>query len=133
MKMSGKSHVSMERNICLVCAKEYDTGAILLHRQLQPRLEPRTVTGWGLCPEDQRWFDDGFVALIECDPARSATPAAGELVHPGRAYRTGRVGHLKREVFLKLFTLQIAATVPCVFVEPPVMQKLEALYRASVS
>jgi hypothetical protein len=131
--MSGKSHVSMERHICLICTAEYDTGAILLHRQLRPRLEKYTVTGWGLCPEHQRLFDDGFVALVECDPARSGTPAAGEVVDPGRARRTGRVAHLKREVFSKLFSVQIAATLPCVFVEPPVMEKLEALHRASAT
>src|SRR5688572_18010390 len=33
--MSDKSHVSMERRICLVCAAPYETGAILLDKRLR--------------------------------------------------------------------------------------------------
>lgn len=131
--MSSKSHVSMERHICLICATEYDTGAILLQRRLRPCLERYTVTGWGLCPEHQRLFEDGFVGLVECDPARSVIQATDERVDPSSAYRTGRIAHLKREVFSKFFNVQIATTLPCVFVEPLVMEKLEALHRASAT
>jgi hypothetical protein len=70
--MSEKSHVSLERHLCLVCGAEYDTGAILLDRRLRASLDRHTTTGWGLCPEHRRLCDEGFVALVECDPARSA-------------------------------------------------------------
>jgi hypothetical protein len=73
------------------------------------------------------------VALIECDPLRSETPAAVELVDPGHPRRTGRVAHVKREVFSQLFSVQIAPTFPCVFVEPAVMEMLEALHRESAT
>ena len=133
--MSEKSHVSMERCVCFICTAEYDTGAILLHRRLRPCLERYTVTGWGLCPEHQRLFDDGFIALVECHLPRggaSEAPAA-EMMDPSHAERTGRVAHMKREVFLQLFNVEIAQTFPCVFVEPTVMEYLEALNRASVA
>jgi hypothetical protein len=132
--MSEKSHVSMERQVCLICTTEFDTGAILLHRRLRPCLERYTVTGWGLCVEHQRLFDDGFVALVECRLSQGAeSGAAAEAIDPGHVRRTGRVAHMKREAFSRLFQAEIAPTVPCVFIEPGVMEQLETLNRASVT
>ncbi len=94
--MSEKSHVSVERHLCLACGAAYDTGTILLDRRLRARLERYTTTGWGLCLEHQRLFDDGFVALVECDPGKSGHPSSADRLKPDQAYRTGRVLHLKR-------------------------------------
>ena len=35
--------------------------------------------GWGLCPEHQKLSDDGFVALLECDPQCSGSQAGGRM------------------------------------------------------
>src|SRR5215467_9695541 len=72
--MNDKSHVSLEQHTCLVCMKSYGTGALLLDRRLRATLEHHTLTGWGLCPEHQKMNQEGFVALIECDPEKSHTP-----------------------------------------------------------
>lgn len=69
--MNDKSHVSMEERVCLVCGNPFDTGAILLDKRLRQSMAHRTVTGWGLCPEHEQMFKDGYVALVECDPERS--------------------------------------------------------------
>ena len=125
--MNEKSHVSLEQHVCLVCGTRFDTGAILLDRRLRASMERHTATGWGLCPEHQKLSDDGFVALVECDPQRSGSPAGGGRVKPEQAYRTGRLAHLKREAFAQVFDVPIAADQPCVFVEPGVIEQLQTM------
>jgi len=124
--MNEKSHVSLEQHVCLVCGSAFETGAILLDKGLRASMEHHTVTGWGLCPEHQRLFDDGFVALVECDPQRSGSLASGRM-QPEQAYRTGRLAHLKREVFAEVFNVHIEDRQPCVFVEPGVIEQLQAM------
>lgn len=125
--MNDKSHVSLEQHVCLVCGTRFDTGAVLLDRRLRASMERHTATGWGLCPEHQKLSDDGFVALVECDPQRSGSPAGGGRVKPEQAYRTGRLAHLKREAFAQVFNMPIAADQPCVFVEPGVIEQLQTM------
>ncbi|HCL4034881.1 ATPase [Pseudomonas aeruginosa] len=125
--MNDKSHVSMEQHVCLVCGVAFDTGAILLDKRLRASMERHTATGWGLCAEHQKLADDGFVALVECDPQRSGSPASGGRVKPEQAYRTGRLAHLKREAFAQVFNVPIAADQPCVFVEPGVIEQLQTM------
>ncbi|VUZ23913.1 Uncharacterised protein [uncultured Comamonas sp.] len=86
-----------------------------------------TATGWGLCPEHQKLSDDGFVALVECDPQRSGSPSDADRMKPEQAYRTGRLAHLKREVFARVFNVPIADKQPCVFVEPSVIEQLQSM------
>ena len=123
--MNDKSHVSMEQHVCLVCGVAFDAGAILLDKRLRASMERHTTTGWGLCAEHQKLADDDFVALVECDPQRSGSPNGS--VKPEQAYRTGRLAHLKRHVFSKMFNVPIEANQPCVFVEPGVIEQLEAM------
>jgi len=123
--MNDKSHVSMEQHVCLVCGVAFDTGAILLDKRLRASMERHTTTGWGLCAEHQKLADDDFVALVECDPQRSGSPNGS--VKPEQAYRTGRLAHLKRHVLSKMFNVRIEANQPCVFVEPGVIEQLEAM------
>ncbi|ABM59436.1 hypothetical protein [Verminephrobacter eiseniae] len=129
--MNDKSHVSMEQRVCLVCGVAFDTGAILLDKRLRASMERHTTTGWGLCAEHQKLADDGFVALVECNPQRSGSP--GGSVKPEQAYRTGRLAHLKRHVFAKVFNVTIEASQPCVLVEPGVIEQLEAMVSPAAS
>lgn len=122
-----KSHVSLERHVCLVCGTAFDTGSILLDRRLRASMEHHTATGWGLCPEHQKLSDDGFVALVECDPQRSGLPASGTRLKPDQAYRTGRLAHLKRDKFASVFNVSIGANQTCVFVEPGVIERLQTM------
>ena len=123
--MTEKSHVSLEQNVCVVCGITYETGAILIDKRLRQSLERFTCTGSGLCPEHQRRYDEGFVALVECDPEKSGSPAAGALLKPAEAYRTGRIAYLKREICTQVFNVQIGSELPYVFVEPGVIEKLQ--------
>jgi len=125
--MNDTSHVSLEQHVCLVCGVRFDTGSILLDKRLRARLQRHTVTGWGLCAEHQKLYDEGFVALVECDPRRSGLPAGHGRMQPEAAWRTGRLAHLQRDVFAKVFNVPIAAGKPCVFVEPGVIEQLQAM------
>src|SRR5450830_1148211 len=80
--MNDKSHVSLEQHVCLVCGTRFDTGTILLDRRLRASMEHHTATGWGLCAEHQKLSDDGFVALVECDPQRSDASAGAARMKP---------------------------------------------------
>ncbi len=125
--MNDKSHVFLEQHVCLVCGARFDTGAILLDKRLRASMERHTATGWGLCPEHQKLSDDGFVALVECDPQRSRAAAGAARMKPDQAHRTGRLAHLKHEVFADVFNVPIEDKQPCVFVEPGVIEQLQAM------
>lgn len=125
--MNEKSHVSMERRVCLVCGATYETGSILLDRHLRASMQRQTTTGWGLCPEDQKLYDAGFVALVECDPERSGVPAPGARLKPEQVYRTGRIAHVRREVVEAAFNVPPMANQACVFVDTEVIDKVHAL------
>jgi hypothetical protein len=125
--MNEKSFVSMERRICLACGHRYDTNTLLFDRRLAKSLSQYTITGWGLCPNDQKRYEDGFVALVECDPAKSGVGPTTQNLLPNSAYRTGVVVHLKRAVFERICNVTISPDLPLVFVEPGVIAKIRAL------
>ncbi len=70
-------------------------------------------------------MDEGYVALVECDPARSGNPV--DTLHTRKAYRTGKVAHLKRALFADLFDRPLAPYLPFVFVEPGVIDMRQKL------
>jgi len=125
--MNDKSHVSLEQHVCLVCGKAFDTGAVLLDKRLRASMEHHTKMGWGLCPEHQKLSDDGFVALVECDPQRSGSPMGAARMKPEQAYRTGRLAHVRRTVFTQVFNVSIKDEQACVFVEPGVIDQLQSM------
>lgn len=125
--MSNKSHASLEQRVCQVCGTPFDTGSILLDKRLRANLEDRTTTGWGLCPEHQKLFSDGYIALIEFDPKRSAKPTRPLRMNPESAYRTGKVAHIKRELFDTLFSEKLDADQACVFAELGLIDCLETM------
>jgi hypothetical protein len=125
--MNDKSHVSLEQHVCLVCGKAFDTGTILLDKRLRASIEHHTKTGWGRCPEHQKLSDDGFVALVECDPQLSDSPAGAARMKPDLAYRTGRLAHLRCTVFTQMFNVPIEDKQACVFVEPGVIDQLQSM------
>ncbi|RLM14206.1 ATPase [Gibbsiella quercinecans] len=125
--MNEKSHVSLEQHVCLVCGTNFDTGNILLDKRLRASMDRYTTTAWGLCSEHQRLFDEGYIALVECDPQRSGSPSKTGLLKPEQAYRTGRLAHLKRDVFTDMFNVSITTNQACVFVEPGVIERLQMM------
>jgi len=118
----SKSYVSMEQKQCIVCGTAYDSGTILLDKRLRESMEHKTITGYGLCPEHQELFDKGYIALVE-----ATAPAGRANIKPEDANRTGAICHLKREAANHIFDISLDSKLPMVFVEPGVIEKLQAM------
>jgi hypothetical protein len=125
-----KSYVSMEQKKCLVCCKDFGNGTILLDRRLREKFETYTLTGWDLCPEHQKLFNDGFIALVGVDKAKSKILSNGNL-NPEDAYRTGEIAHLRFEAFDRIMNVSgkdpEGKRFPVLFCEPDVIRKLEKI------
>jgi hypothetical protein len=107
-----KSFVSMEQQVCIVCGKTFDTGALLLDKRMRNSMEPHTVTGMGMCPEHQKLKDDGYIALVEADQATNT--------------RLGRVAHVRASVWGHIFNVPVPEK-GVAFVEKDAMDKIEAM------
>lgn len=122
--MSEKSHVSMEQHVCVVCGKQFDTGTILLDKRMRATLERHTITGMGMCPAHTEKREQGYVALIECDPEKS--DVSGNTARPDKVWRTGNVVHLKREAWERIFDTPVPENMVA-FIEPDVVAILEKM------
>lgn len=124
--MTEKSHVSMGAKVCLVCCEEFPDGTVLLDRQLRPKFNRITVTGWGICPDHAKQLDNGKnVALVEIDPVRSPAKPDGT-VDPTQAYRTGLTMLIDRAAFNEGLTGcdPIPESQPVVFVQEGMFEKM---------
>lgn len=110
--MPDKSYVSLEQHICQVCGIACDTGAVLVDRRLKASMDRHTVTGYGLCQEHRKLFDDGYVALVE-------RTESGEL--------TGTIVHMRRTKFDEFFTVALESDMPMVYVHPEVVELLKTI------
>jgi hypothetical protein len=115
----------MEQKMCPVCGKEWDTGSILLHRRLVQKFEPRTVTGYGMCPEHQQLFDLGYVAVVGIDEEKSSNTHRGHKLKMEDVWRTGRIAHVRREVYARMFNVEIPDDLPMVWGDDAVLDLLE--------
>lgn len=86
--MTEKSHVSLAQHQCFICGSLFDTGEVLLDKRLRATLEPKTVTGLGVCEKCKAQIADGFVAILEAN-------CTGE--------QTGRSLFLRASVFSDIF------------------------------
>jgi hypothetical protein len=126
--MTDKSFVTLEQHLCQVCGKPFDTGALLLDRRLHDRFEHHTVTGNGLCPDDQAKLNEDYVALVAVDPSKSGI-ADNKTLKPAEAYRTGALAHVRRSVYEKIFNVPVPKGCPMVFCEPEVISMLEKMQK----
>ncbi len=125
--MSDKSYVTMEQHQCPVCGKTHDTGNILMDQRLRERFERFTVTGMSLCPEHKKLHDDGYLALVAVDPAKSKPDYASGHIKPENAWRTGKVAHLKHGPAAKMFDNLSDPLPEFVFCDDEVIDKLIAM------
>lgn len=116
-----KSHVSIAQGICPICGTTHDTGEILLDKHLRDSMEMHTITGWHICPECKSKTDQGYIRLVEIDPAKSTVRPNGN-IDPEGAFRTGLIMDVRKEVFQKIFN--VPATQSFVFIDPEVTSAL---------
>lgn len=118
----SKSYVTLEQHVCKVCGKAFDTGAILMDRRMTERFEHHTVTDYGLCPEDQAKFNDGYLALVAV-----SNIGPGNTLKPREAKPTGTIVHIRRTVAREIFNIPIADDLVMCYVQPEVVTKLEEM------
>jgi len=73
---------------------------------MKPTFEKHTTTGYGLCKDCQQKKDDGYVALIVCDPTKS-TIVGGKVQKMEDAHRTGEIIHVRKAAARRIFTIDI--------------------------
>ena len=120
--MNDKAYVSMEQAVCPVCGCTFDTGSILLDRRLKNSMERHTTTHMEMCPEHNKLFNEGYIALIET----TSQPGANGLLKQENALRTGQLCHVSRRMWDHVFDVE-APEGGIVFVEPGVIDKLKGM------
>lgn len=115
--------VAMATKQCPVCLKIHsDNTEILIHKNFRPIKKDQTFTGYGLCKEHQKLFDDGFIAMVAIeDNGQTGT------VKQENAVRTGNIAHLRRAVFDDMFDVTLPESQEMVFISNEVVEMLEKL------
>lgn len=116
-----KSFVSLEQAVCPICGIKHDTG-VLIHKNLRPVLESKTVTHMALCPEHKAKHEEGYLALV----AVKNVPQ-GNTLKPQDADRTGEVVHIRRHIADQIFNVQIPHNLPMIYIEPGIIDKLKEM------
>jgi len=120
------SHVTMEQHQCPICLAIFETGNILLDQRLRKKFEMKTLTGHSPCTSCKEKLSQGFVALIETTDTRQGSKATLDVP------RSGNLVFMKREAFSQIFNVPPPANwPPMVFIEPGVIQQLQALLENS--
>ena len=116
----SNNFVAMSEHICQVCCKCHTHNTeILIHKNLRDIPEDKRVTGWGLCEEHDRLFNEGYIALVG-----ALAPEGSTTLKEEDAHRTGDIIHMKRTVFKETFDANISDDLPMVFVEPEVVKMI---------
>jgi len=125
--MINNDFVAMEQNICPVCGitHEYNTG-VLLHKNLKTIPDDKRVTGYGLCEEHDKLFQDGYIALVVTDESKSTVNDKGNMDMQD-AHRTGALIHVRRELFNDLLKTELPETQEMVFIDEELAEKLSLL------
>ena len=101
-----KSFVSMERKICMITGKVYETNSLILDKRMRDRFDQYTTTGFGICPEAQENIDKGFCAFVAIDHDKSELNENGTY-SPEGVYRTGAVAFVKYEAAKEMFDVKV--------------------------
>lgn len=132
----SKSYVAIEKEKCIVCGHDFDTGALLLNRQLREVFDSMgVVTGWGICPPCKEFYDDEYVALVAIDESKSMAMKGATTIKPENAYRTGEIVHLRASAFERMFNVPCrkpdGTLFPMMFVDPDVVEMLKKMQSES--
>ena len=72
MKLTDKSWVSLERHVCIICGKEYDTCNLVMKQgrtkkeiSLAETMDKYTVTGIGICEECKPQGDQCLFVAVD--------------------------------------------------------------------
>lgn len=120
--------VALEQRQCVVCGSLYETGNLLMDTRLRNVFDGKhACTGLGMCPEHQKYVDDGYIICIEVSnqPGKN-----GEALKPEDADRTGNICFIKKEAACEIFDMPIES--PVVYFQMGVIEKLKNLFKDAV-
>lgn len=89
---------------------------VLLDQGLQNNLNRTTVTGFGLCEEHEKMYNDGYIALVVVDPERTKNAHSGRVRAEG-VFRTGELLFLRKEVVRDIFNISEDDERPLLFID----------------
>ncbi len=113
--------VAMETNLCPVCGIEhsYNTGILIDKRMKKIK---NTLSGYSLCQEHDRLFNDGYLALIEVTNDHTTN----EVISLKSANRTGKIAFVRRELADKMFNVSDARSL--MFIDREAMSEIEKIH-----
>lgn len=124
----NNSYVAMEELLCPICGVKHSYKAgILLNKRLQTIKPEETLTGYGICEEDQQRIDDGYIALVIVDPSKSNLEEDAT-VQIENVYRTGGLIFMKRAFFSRMVNKEISEDTPMVFIDPETAETIKKLH-----
>lgn len=124
--------VAMAQKMCPVCGSIHEHNAeILINKRFQKIDKDERITGYGLCEEHDKLFQDGYLALVVTDESKSAiTKHEGnklDTLKEENACRTGDLMHIRRTVFNKLFDTESPEDQEMVFIDIALFEKLKEM------
>lgn len=122
--MSDKSFQSLEQSTCIVCGCKCESDLGKMDAQLRDLVQQLGIAKCSLCPACRAFRDQGFIALVECDPEKSGNPKTGQRLMPEEVHRTGLIILVDEETFTAVFQKPALSRMPCVYVPPGVIQRL---------
>lgn len=124
--MTMKGIVSLGYSVCPICCTEHEDNSVWVQMRdiTHPKLEQRTFTGFKLCPEHQKQFDDGFLAMVVV----KAQPTGNGLLaqyNASLALRTGEVIHIRRTVAREIFNVPISDRLEFMWIDEEAAQRIK--------
>lgn len=113
--MEEKSYVGTGFYMCPVCGNKHGEE-LLIDKRMKATLTKDMYLGQTLCDEDQKKFDEGFIAFVECE-----NNPTGDTLNQEDAVRTGRIFHIRQDAIEKIFnTPPLDSKTPLVFCQKEV-------------
>lgn len=122
--MSDKSSQAMEQSTCIVCGCKCEIELGPMDVQMRDLVLKMGLVKCSLCPACRAFRDQGYIALVECDPEKSGNPKTGQRLMPEEVHRTGLIIRVDEETFAAVFHMPALSRMPCVYVPPGVIQRL---------
>ena len=104
----SKSYVAMGYVTCPICLTDH-TETVLLNKHMKDTFENKAYRyGFELCPEHQKLYDEGYIALVGVDSDQK---------------RTGEICHIRKTVFEQIFKPMDKA--PMFFCDQEVIEQIK--------
>lgn len=133
----SKYEAVIEDKICVVCGKVEPTNSILMDPQGNPIFnESHLITGYHLCEEHQKLYDEGYIALVVINSEKSTVLEEGDevgVVDPYDIHRTGTIIHVTRKLAEKLLPEAYDNKHPMIFISGEIADYLNDLRSKCIS